>query len=202
MKDYDMTHLKTLLTGSLLALALASGAAMAVPTTYHVDLATFAYGDGSNGYLELSFSSPGTAFPATALVTNLNGVSGGLPAYTWGSVDTAVAGQYSLSTPDAAFWQAFTYGGLLGFDVTFDGPDDGNDGARFTVGLVGSSGDYLEQEVVAFDLFAGQDPVIQASEIALVTQVQAPADVPEPAELALVMTGLGLMGLMRRRRAA
>jgi hypothetical protein len=197
-----MTYLKSLLTSSLLALTLASGAAMAVPTIYHVDVSTRSFADEGSGYLELSFASPGTAFPATATVSNLTGVSGGLPTYTWGSVDAAAGGQYSLSTPDAALWQAFTYGGLLGFDLTLDGPSDGIDGARFTVGLIGGDGDYFAQDVVAFDLFAGEAPVIQASEIALVTEVPAGTDVPEPAEWALVMTGLGLMGAIRRRRRA
>lgn len=193
-----MATLKSFLTSSLLALTMACGTAMAVPTTFHVDLSTQSFATDGSGYLELSLASPGTAAPATAVIANLTGF--GLGDMLFGNV-AASNGAYTLYAPDAALWREVSFGGLLGFDVTFDGPDDGIDSARFTLALVGQQ-DYLTGSLLQIDLSAGAAPQIQASDLVLVTAVGDSTDVPEPAELALVMTGLGLMGLLRRRRAS
>lgn len=192
-----MTTLKTFLTGSLLALTMACGAAFAAPTTYHVDVSTQSFADQGKGYLELSLASPGTAAPASAQIRNLTGFDAG--SVWFGDVSSQAAGTYGLSAPDAAVWQMVTFGGLLGFDVTFDGPDGGVDGARFTLALVGQN-DYLTGSIAQIDLFAGQAPQIQVSDIARVTEITSGADVPEPTDLAILATGLGLMGFTLRRR--
>lgn len=192
-----MTTLKTFLTGSLLALTMACGAAFAAPTTYHVNVSTQPFADQGQGYLELSLASPGTAAPASAQIRNLTGFGAG--SVWFGDVSSQSAGTYGLSAPDAAVWQMVTFGGLLGFDVTFDGPDSGLDGARFTLALVGQD-DYLTGSIAQIDLFAGLAPQIQVGDLVSVSAVEPGGEVPEPTALAMLATGLGLMGFTLRRR--
>lgn len=194
-----MFNLKTILSSSLLALTMACGTALATPVSYHVDVYTGSFASEGKGILELYFSSPGTASAASAVVTKVTGVDG--LADAWGSVDQSVAGKFTFSTPfEAGVWQSVTFGGPLGFNVTLDGPADGDDGARFSVSLVGQ-GDYLVQDLVTIDLYAGLAPAIKAGDIALVSAIDdAPADVPEPSVLLSMMTGLGLLGYAMRRR--
>lgn len=194
-----MATLKSLLTSSLLALTMACGAALATPITYHVDLSTKSFAE-SSGYLELSLAGPGTGVPASAFISKLTGV--GSDTVLLG--DASAAGKdFMLRAPDAALWQAVTFGGLLGFDLTLDLGDEGNDGSRFAVAFVNQDQTaYLTGSVVQIDLFAGAAPQIQGSDIAHITEgAGGNTDVPEPADWALVMTGLGLVGLMQRRRA-
>ena len=196
-----MATLKSLLTSSLLALTMACGAALATPITYHVDLTTKSFAAEGSGYLELSLAGPGTGVPASAFISKLTGVDSGTTLFG----DAAAAGNtFTLRAPDAALWQAVTFGGLLGFDLTLDLGDEGNDGGRFSVAFLNQDQTaYLTGSVVQIDLFAGAAPQIQGSDIAQITEGAGGGntDVPEPADWALVMTGLGLMGLMQRRRA-
>lgn len=192
-----MATLKSLLTGSLLALTMACGTALAVPTTYHVDLTTVPFASEGSGYLELSLSGPGSAAPVTAMVGNLTGTDTG--DYLFGAAQATGGDSYAFYTPDSALWKAVTFGGMLGFDVTFDIGDGGSDINYFTVAFLNQA-DYLTGPVVQFDLFAGADPVVTGSDIALVTLVDQQGEVPEPADWAMLLTGLGLMGFTLRRR--
>jgi hypothetical protein len=196
-----MHNLKSLLTGSLLALTLACGAVLAAPISYHVDVSTTNFASEGSGYLELNFAGPGTAADATALISKLTGVDP-VAAILFDSASNPAAGQYLLGAPgDGGLWQAVTFGGMLGFDVTFDGLAGGSDGVRFTVALVGQA-DYLTPSIVQIDLFPGQAPQIQGSDIALVGPVvDVPADVPEPSTLLSMLTGMSLLGYAMRRRA-
>ena len=72
-----MATLKSFLTGSLLALTMACGAALATPITYHVDLSTKSFSAEGSGYLELSLAGPGTGGPASAFISKLTGVGSG-----------------------------------------------------------------------------------------------------------------------------
>lgn len=195
-----MHNLKSLLTGSLLALTLACGTALAAPISYHVDVSTGSFASEGSGYLELNFAGPGTAADATALISKLTGVDP-IAAILFDSASNPAAGQYLLGAPgDGGLWQAVTFGGMLGFDVTFDGLAGGSDGVRFTVALVGQA-DYLTPSIVQIDLFPGLAPQIQVSDIAMVGPVvDAPADVPEPSVLLSMLSGLSLMGYAMRRR--
>lgn len=196
-----MTTLKSLLASSLLALTMACGAALATPITYHVDLSTKSFSADGSGYLELSLAGPGTGVPTSAFISKLTGVGSGTTLFGDAS---AAANGFTLRAPDGALWQAVTFGGLLGFDLTLDLGDEGNDGSRFSLAFVNQDQtDYLTGSLLQIDLFAGAAPQIQGSDIVLITEGAGGGntDVPEPADWALVMTGLGLLGLMRRRRA-
>jgi len=199
-----MFNIKSILSRSLLALALVSGAGAAFAgPTYHVSVDTQTLGTGA-AYLDLGLGSLGGAAPVTATLSHFTGVFGGyadLLGASSGSVDGTVVLNNSVGWSD--LFQEIVLGGLFGFDVSFDTSGDGA-GTTFGVALFGAdmmTNLGLPGNLVQIDLQPGMADVVSPANAFGSATVAAAADVPEPAELALVMTGLGLMGLMRRRRA-
>jgi hypothetical protein len=185
-----MTNLKTLFSRALLALSLLAGAAGASPV-YHVALDT--NGTGGDGYMQIDFLGFGTSDVLTATISNLDGAFTGTPL-----LDNVVqsGGAYTFSNDAfSEFFQSITLGGTFGFDVTFGGaPTDGGS-VGLSVSLMDSLGDYLSFQAAQISLVAGE-PAQIAADPAFATV----NPVPEPADWAIVLTGLVLLGAMQRRR--
>ena len=186
-----MTNLKHFFSRALLALSLLAGAATASPI-YHVALDTA--GTGGDGYMQIDFLPFATSDVLTATISGLDGAFTGTPARDNG----VQAGGSCTFSSDAfsEFFQSITLGGKFGFDVTFGGvPTDGGS-TGLSVSLLDSVGDYLSFQAVQISLVAGEAPIVAAD-----PAFAAVNAVPEPADWALVATGLFLLGAMRRRRA-
>lgn len=199
-----MIKLNSMIRKSLLAVALAGAAfgASAAPTTYHVNVNTTSVTGGT--YLEFGFSGSAPAVSTTATVANLGGA-----ALTFDSADGATVngagngfvisnGNYNYVDYIGAIASMFS------FDVTFsDGylADTGFESA-FSLSILDSGLAPVSQEFALFTLSAANGIVIEfAQGFGDATLVNA-SDVPEPTQLALMLTALALMGLMVKRRQA
>lgn len=191
-----MTMFKHLLSRAALAAALLAGscAAWAVPT-YHVSIDTAA--SSGDGYLQMDFLGFGNPEPLTATLTNLEGAFTGMP----GLDNVALGADGALTFNNSAFsefFQSIALGGLFSFDLSFGGTPAGAGSTGFTVHLLDGMGDYLSFQAVQIALEADATTVSVDSDIASVTP--AVGEVPEPADWAMLVTGLGLMGFALRRR--
>jgi hypothetical protein len=200
-----MTNVQTFIRQCLLALALAGAAlgALAGPINFHVDLDTRTL--SGNGLISLSFTKLVGAGPVTAKVTNLTGPVGGVAAT--GAVSGDASGFTIANGPDADNFADIDapFGGLFSFDIAFSGAfmdEVGLQTSTLYVFLLGT--DYSSQ---AGDALFGVASLTVQPGVGIVRNAAFPAfvgitAVPEPSELLLMMTGLGLVGLMVRRRKA
>lgn len=192
-----MTIFKHLFSRAALAFALLAGmgAAWAGPS-YHVTLDTSA--SSGDGYLQLDFLAFGNVDPLTATLTNLQGAFTGTPDLA--NVTSGANGSLTFSNDAfSEFFQSLMLGGQFSFDLSFGGTPAGSGTTGFTASLLNGAGDYLSFNAVQIGLNA--DGVTVATvPLASVTPAAVGADVPEPADWALVMSGLGLMGFALRRR--
>ncbi|NHZ41016.1 PEP-CTERM sorting domain-containing protein [Massilia sp. CCM 8693] len=158
-----------------------------------------------------SFNSLQAATTAFAQVSNFSAgfeeevLRGGS---VYGNIPDTVT--FDNSGVDNYLSQAVKLGGVLSFDIVFGGDFEtfpGAMGALFGVALVDLSTNeyYGGGNLVEFLLqppTTGGDPstttIDTPTRIVTVTTVP-PTAVPEPSDLLLVMTGLGLLGLVRRR---
>ena len=191
-----MATLKSFLTGALLALGMACGAVQATPISYHVDIYTFPFTEQVSGYLELSLAGPGTGVPVTAFVGNFRGVGSGIEALGDAVLENGGA---TLRAPDSAVWQKVNFGGKLGFDLTLDLGADAVDGTTFAASLLNDDLEYLAIGLGRIELSSNAAPEVFGGDLTIISELRA-GTVPEPSDLALLMSGLGLMGLVRRRR--
>jgi hypothetical protein len=200
-----MINTKTLIRQCLLALALAGSAlgAVAGPINFHVDLDTTSL-SGATGMIDLYFSKVGLAGPVTARVSNITGATGVIS--TLGDVSIDAAGRIVIASGPGFenFGDiAAMFGDKFGFDVAFSGDfmnETGSDGSTLYVSLLDSDFQPLAGDifgVARFDVVPG---------IGIVSNGMAPiaaiTAVPEPSDALLMMTGLGLVGFMVRRRKA
>ena len=198
-----MFNIKSILSRSLLALALVTGAGAAFAgPTYHVSIDTQTLGTGT-AYLDLSLGSLGGAAPVTATLSDFTGVFGSFTdrlGASSGSVDGTVVLNNSVGWSD--LFQEIVLSGLFGFNVSFDTSGEGA-GTTFGVALFGADMTTnlgLPGNLVQIDLQPGMADVVSPANAVGSATVAAAADVPEPADWALLMTGLGLMGFTLRRR--
>jgi hypothetical protein len=203
-----MFNLKTLLRHAVLALALAGSslAAIAAPISFHVDVNTTAL--GGNGYLDLQFGALTPAPAATVTFFNFTGAVGAVDFFD-GDVVFNPDGSITLAnSPELGSLLSFNalFGGALGFDLAFSNDysgEAGSDGSVLTVGFLDT--DFVPigapEGIARFELIPGVGVVTSVvGDFALIGPVATA--VPEPADWLLMATGLALLGVTLRRRAA
>lgn len=194
-----MTHpFKQLLARACCALACAGlgGAACAAPI-YHVSIDTGSL--SGSGYLDLSFSALAGAAPASATLTHFTGnLAASAPLVQGtaaGNVGTAVS--FDNSQTFNEFLQAVSFGGIFGFDLSFNLAAAGSIGTDFGVALANAGlTDYAagtSGNLVTIALLPGAPDSVSAN------AGFATVEVPEPASAALLAGGLLLLGARRRR---
>jgi hypothetical protein len=205
-----MTKLTSLLRQGLLAVALAGTAlgALAAPTSYHVAFNTAPLAANAQ-YIDFMFTYAGNAAPVTATVSNLSGLFGTV-ADQAGTVSVNGDGTLTLgngAAPGDLNYIDFNalFGGMFGFDISFDTgfrTDPSTDGSVFSLAVLDANlnplgGDFLAQ----FTLTAANDIVAVQGAGGLATiSANVPAAVPEPSGMLMMMTGVGLVGFVARRR--
>lgn len=195
-----MKSFTSILSRSLLALALAAGSAAAVAgPTYHVDVDTSTQA-GNNGGLFLSFLSYQAGGVGTATVNHWTGNFAGTGMSINGATVDYTSRVLNIGSDFDGYLFDVGFGGHFGFDVTFD-IDVDMFGGSFGVALTDSNQDFITGANVADINFEADQPVQVSTNAAYATVEAAAADVPEPASLALMLGGAGLLGFMRRRRA-
>jgi hypothetical protein len=196
-----MKNLQTLLSRALLAAALVTGAGVAAAgPLYHVDIDTSAFsGDGA---LDITFLPAAEAAVASATASNFTGNYGAYADASAG-VSGSVGGTVSFTnTVFAELFQTITLGQRFGFDLSFDGPDSGVSGTAFAVSLMDAFGSSFLVDRPLVEITLRPDAILVDANAAYASVRELPvSDVPEPAEWATLLTGLGLMGFTLRRRS-
>lgn len=196
-----MFKMTSLLSRCVLALACLTGSAAALAgPTYHVNVDSASEGTG-DGLLVLTFLNVDPMQSVTATVTNWTGAFAGTgTAYNDAAIDF---GSHTLTLVGGTNGYLFDvdFGGMFGFDVSFNS-DNAAYETNFGVALSDLEGNYAGGGDIASIVLGTSGPVQVSTNVAYasVTPAAAGADVPEPADWALVMTGLGLMGFSLRRR--
>lgn len=206
-----MRTIPSFLRSLLVALALAGsfGAALAAPT-HHVSLDTSGF--AGTGFIDLYFSRDVGAPASTVTLSNFVGAFGAKDS-GFGDVTGAIPGSVVFGSTDilSDLFQSVSFGGALGFDVEF-----GGDFALTTSQITSLFGVALFNEDASAYLGAGTDlvqfslvpigglnaPGVSVATFGPIASVTAVSAVPEPSELLLTTTGLGLVGFMLRRRKA
>ncbi|HEX8612579.1 MAG TPA: NF038129 family PEP-CTERM protein [Telluria sp.] len=196
-----MFNFKTFVKQALLAatLALGVGSASAGPT-YHVDIDTTNYaGAGSIDFWLSSFTG---ATGATATVSNFAGKLGA-ETFRFGSVAGAlpVSASFDNSESFSSVTHAVTLGNKFGFDVNFSGDFLTVPGfaSTFSVAMYDAVGNYLVQPDFLIEFSLTPATFDEAASVSYSAARNVRVSVPEPSDMLLVMTGLGLVALVRRR---
>lgn len=205
-----MSDLKKYFQQFLIALAMfASGAAAAGPV-YHVSVDTTPY--SGEAMMDLTFLANLTATPATAVLNHFSGAFGAEFDRSLSGVLGAIPGQVQLDNQNGGSYltQRITLGGVLGFDIHFDG--NFATAANLNISLFNATlynSDFTAYVGVegSFSSFAlmppanGQPGGVLASPSNTLATVGPAAAVPEPSVLLLALSALALMGLARLRAA-
>lgn len=207
-----MRTIPSFLRGLLVAIALvgSAGAALAGPT-HHVNLDTSGFA-GSTGFIDLYFSRDGFAPTSTVTLSNFVGAFGA-EIDRVGDITGAIPGSVVFGSTEGVndLFQAVSFGGALGFDVEFGGDfalTTSDITSLFGVALLTQDQDaYIgaDTDLVQFSLVPMGGPNAAGASFQTfgsIATVSAVSAVPEPSDLLLMTTGLGLIGFMARRRKA
>lgn len=200
-----MFNVNTFLRQAALALALAGSslAALAGPLSYHVNVDTS--GRTGPAYLDLQFNAFPQASRVTATISNFTGM------FSLNEADQVEAypdGSFVLANlPDLGSYLKLDVflGGAFGFDILFSddhSADTGMDGSMLTVGLFDDNGAIgQDYGIVRFELVPEQGMLAPFVDGAFAAVGPVAAEVPEPSDGVLMLTGLALLGLTLRRRS-
>lgn len=201
-----MLNVKTTLSRSLLALALAAASSLALAgPTYHVSIDTSTFGTGS-AYLDLGLSDYGDSGPVTATLSHFVGDFGAFSELDGDSHGSVAPGDTVVLHTGSAAWndlfQEIVLGGPIKFDVSFDTGATGNTSSFAAVLYNGDMSDFLGMpgSLVQIDLTPGAADTVSPNNDFAAVSADATAKVPEPSTLLSMMTGLSLLGFGLRRR--
>ena len=210
---YALTSLRAL-RNTVLALALAACSSLAAARTIHVAIDT-STGFGTSGWLDMQFNgAPGeTPELATVLVSNFTGFDAGALVELSGEVSGSLASGYLFSNLPGwnDLFHGVAFGGVLGFDLTFEGAADLNafvSQSLFTISAFADDkttflGNYGPDGSLANLTWTPSGVVGGNGSIAIgISDPAAVTAVPEPSDWLLTGTGLALMLLVARRRRA
>lgn len=173
-----------------LALVAGAGAAQAGPL-YHVDLNTGAYA-GTSGNIDFYLSRDAGAPASTITLSNFVGALQAAPGDIIGDVTGDLPGALFFGSTAGynSYFQAVDFGGHFTFDIEF-----GGDFATTESGIA---------SLFAATLYSATDELSGGVQFVLVPQVDGTPGgvVPEPSDMALMLTGLAMVGFIGRRRRA
>lgn len=201
-----MLNFKTVLRHALVAIALATTALAAhAGPTYHVTVDATGSPVGDAGFLDLGFFGVGGGADAFATVSHLQGNILGINSMSAAYTEPS-PGVFVLSSQLGSYLSNdVLLGGMFSFDVNFSGDflttyDAFRYDNLFSVVLYDADNTRLAMLMLQATQVSDFGP---ADVTLLPGAVLADATlVPEPSELLLMMTGLGLVGFMVRRRKA
>lgn len=211
---YALTTLRAL-RNTLLALALAASSSLAAASTIRVSINT-ATGFGAAGWLDMQFNAAGADTPQLAHVraSHFSGFDPAALVELNGDVSGSLASGYLFS--NAPGWNdlfhAVTYGGVLAFDLTFDGAAEQDNQIGQSLFSIAA---YAEDKTTLVGNYGADGSLINlawtpanpssGSTGGVVVDINDPVAVtavPEPSDWLLSGTGLALMALVLRRRRA
>jgi hypothetical protein len=186
-----------------LAVALAAGSSAAQAGIIHVTVDTSAF-SAANGYLDMTLSATAGMPLATAVVSNMAG---------FGALDlnfgvTSLAGGYGFRNDVSNYLShAVTFGGLLSFDLNFDGEHDPLTAyvSHFTVTALDeffAPQGVFDPATYALADFKWTPSLTAGGEGSIAFAVADPnvTVVPEPAGLFVFGGGLVALAMAQRRR--
>lgn len=201
---------------SALNLALAASALCATSawadTSFHASVNTAAWA-GASGWLDFQFN-PGQS-PAPAAQVRISNFSGnfGSQLFLEGQASGNLADGFILGNGSAFndLFHAIQLGGNFSFDLTFSGDvfsTPGQVGTTFSLGLLaGDQQSYLGNPAGALfqiDLMPADAGAPASTTLSLLggQSIATVSAVPEPQSYALLLAGLGVIGLLARRQRA